>query len=174
MNPNKGAAIAQADHSRQLPTPHAVSEVEDQQPMVAVSKRYGFTIENTHLLAPEGEYCELIPNFQVSLLPNAPKHMLGIINLRGNLVPLYKTSSTQLPKGTSAYALLIGDPKKGAAVLIYGKPKAISIQEDTPTAEAEFSSSWLEGCIDASYYIDGETWNSVNTEKFFKKLANKG
>ncbi len=173
MSPGKGAAKEQPNHSNDMAAPRAVSEVEDQQQTAVVSKRYGFTIENTHLLAPEGEYCELIPNFKVSLLPNAPKHMLGIINLRGNLVPLYKTSGTQLPKGTDAYALLIGDPKKGAAVLIYGKPRAISIQEETPTTDAKFSSSWLEGCIDASYQIDGETWNSVNTENFFKKLANK-
>ncbi len=165
--------MEKAYDSTELQAPHATSEAEDQQQTTNVSKRYGFTIENTHLLAPEGEYCELIPNFNVSLLPNSPKHMLGIINLRGNLVPLYKTSGTQLPKGTDAYALLIGNPKKGAAVLIYGKPKAISIQEETPTTETKYSSSWLEGCIDTSYQIDGEIWNSINTELFFKKLANK-
>ncbi len=173
MNPNKSAVIENSYHSSEVKTPHADSEAEDQQHTSAIRKRYGFTIENTHLLAPEGEYCELIPNFNVSLLPNSPKHMLGIINLRGNLVPLYKTSGTQLPKGTDAYALLIGEPKKGAAVLIYGKPKAISIQEETPTTETKFSASWLEGCIDTSYQIEGKIWNSINTEIFFKKLANK-
>ncbi|MFL0805157.1 MAG: hypothetical protein K6L81_15700 [Agarilytica sp.] len=173
MSPNKNAALEQATHLSEAPAPHAVHDIDEKQQPVTVSKRYGFTIENTRLLAPEGEYCELIPNFNVSLLPNSPKHMLGIINLRGNLVPLYKTTGTQIPKGTNAYALLIGDPKKGAAVLIYGKPKAISIQEETPTTEVNVSAPWLEGCIDTSYHIDGETWNSINTDIFFKKLANK-
>lgn len=139
----------------------------------SLNKRYGFKIDETNVLVPENEYCELIPNFNISLLPNSPKHMLGIINLRGNLIPLYKTSTStsKVDKGTSAYAFLIGKPKYGAALLIYGKPKAIQMDNNAEKIEPTGISEWLKECITESITIDGKVWHGLNTRAFFIKLA---
>lgn len=147
-----------------------------EKPAKVISKHYGFSVDGVNFLAPEGLYCELIYEFNISQLPNAPKHMLGLINLRGNLIPLYQIAETKDSKGSKGsrnYAFLIGEAKKGAAILISGKPHLITIDDHTENIPDNTCLPWLEGCIEASYQIQGETWHRIDSDSLFKKLANK-
>ncbi len=135
-------------------------------------KRYGFSLGDTHLLVPEGEYCELIVDFKLSLLPNSPEHLLGVMNLRGNLVPLYQTPALKQTNNTLFYAFLIGKPKNGAAILIDSKPRSIDILPNHKELAIE-SPDWLSGCTTKMYDIEGEPWSDLNSNALFRKLASQ-
>ncbi len=51
--------------------------------------RYGFQIGNLNLIYDIHLSCELLKNIPVYSIPNTPKWMLGLINLRGNLIPVF-------------------------------------------------------------------------------------
>lgn len=169
MSPN--SAIV-SNTTAQSP-PSLSSSDEQEKAVVIIAKHYGFSVDGINFLAPEGLYCELISEFNISQLPNAPKHMMGLINLRGNLIPLYRVSETKETKLSTTYAFLMGEPKHGAALLIQEKPRSITIDDSHSTTQTKSTLPWLEGCVDESYRINAETWNKINIENLFKKLANK-
>lgn len=52
-------------------------------------KRYGFRLENIGILIPENTMSEVMINFQIYPLPKTQAWMKGLVNLRGNLIPVY-------------------------------------------------------------------------------------
>ncbi len=55
-------------------------------------RRHGFRIGDTRLLVPEGMACEvgndITDAVAVSRMPNSPRWLIGLVNLRGNIVPV--------------------------------------------------------------------------------------
>ncbi len=139
-------------------------------------KRYGFSIHGIKLLAPHEAYCELIPDFHPSPLPNAPEHVLGLINLRGNLIPIYQLANVQEKNRRRSYALLIGQVKNSAALVIDDKPRAVSLEETHEThitTETEGFPSWLKESVTDTVIVNGERWHNLNANKLFTLLAQR-
>ncbi len=144
-------------------------------------KRYGFCIQGIHLLAPQNVYCELIPNFHPSPLPNAPDYVLGLINLRGNLLPVYQlgkrdkhaTSASTAEVRHKKYALLIGQVSKSAALVIDDKPQAITLSDESTSSTTDNLPEWLSSSINGSFIIDGTTWHDLDAKALFRHLAGR-
>lgn len=146
------------------------SDVSDQQASI---RHYGFEIGGLKLLLPTGLYSELISKAKATPLPNSPGHMVGLMNLRGNLISLYKIHHLLGYKPPrSGNALLIGTPLSGAAIVVDGKPQTINIPIDkqpensphpTPSLMAEF--------VDSSYLINDEIWHTFDETALLTRLA---
>lgn len=56
------------------------------------SRRYGVKIGDLRILLPAGVESEVLENSKLTLLPRAPAGLLGVVNVRGNLVPVFDLS----------------------------------------------------------------------------------
>ena len=157
--------------------PYASDSAHPEASNAPAIKRYGFCIQGIHLLAPQNVYCELIPNFHPSPLPNAPEYVLGLINLRGNLLPVYQLGKQDKHATAEVrhkkYALLLGQASKSAALVIDDKPQAITLRDENISPTTDSLPEWLSSSIDGSFIIDGTTWHDLDAKALFRHLAGR-
>ncbi len=148
---------------------NAVDEGESSQS----KRRFGFVIGGIGLLVPRSLFCEYFVDEHISPLPNAPSHVEGLINVRGNIVPVYSIYNLLERKKTHArFIYLIGTPEDGAALIVDGKPTTVDCSNHTAGyRQPENLPQLLATCIDAGYFVEGKTWLSINHEQLFTKLA---
>ena len=164
------------DKSKQLSgveTQHVVAPDETSLSRLTKTRRFGFSISGVNLLIAEATYCELLTEFNASPLPNGPDHTIGLTNLRGNIVPVYSISKLlNLPQNPTGYALLIGQPEVGAALLVDNKPVLVDLTDKEPDFNIYSNTpAFLSECIDASFHFDNTYWLSLNHEQLFTKLT---
>ncbi|PCK09579.1 MAG: hypothetical protein COA42_03470 [Alteromonadaceae bacterium] len=139
----------------------------------ALTRHYGFEIGGLKLLLPSGLYSELISKAKATPLPNSPGHMIGLMNLRGNLISLYKIHHLlgyKPPK--SGNALLIGTPLSGAAIIVDGKPQALNIPKDQkPESSPSSLPSFMAEFVDSSYLINDEIWHTFDETALLTRLT---
>lgn len=93
--------------------------------------RYGFKAANYHFLIPKNLASEVIPMNQICVLPNTDSNILGVINLRGNLVPVFDLERVISGKDTDSrytYLFIIGSSDDIAAVPINELPASIDLE----------------------------------------------
>ena len=89
--------------------------------------RYAFPVGDVWLMLPVKTNAEVIENASVFSVPNTPEWFLGLVNQRGNLVPvfdlkqLFGMESSIIRK---SHMLIIDEGQKSACVLIDELPKS--------------------------------------------------
>ncbi len=137
-------------------------------------RRFGFSInKNLNLLVQEGIYCELIIDVNLAPLPFSPKHVAGLLNLRGNIITVYALNAfIEREQPPARYAYLIGKPSEGAALLVDEKPKIVNIAtQGKQIPPDQYVNEKLRPFIDTSYSIDNISWHSLDHSKLFLALA---
>lgn len=92
--------------------------------------RYGFRTAGMGLLIRQGVGSEAVPMMPLATIPNGPVWLLGVINLRGNLVPV--CDLRRLVGGDSVSSLnkpmilILDKGDKAAGFLIDGYPQALT------------------------------------------------
>jgi twitching motility protein PilI len=139
----------------------------------AVSQRYGFHVGGIDLLIHPDTVAELVEQATIFPIPNAPHWLRGLINLRGNLVPIYDLrvllevadENEQL-----AHRILIldrGDNMVG--LLIDGLPQAIR-GTGMPTNIPPLPSV-LKRHVSEAYAGNGTIWLEFDHRGFFLGVA---
>jgi len=137
--------------------------------------RYGYKIENLNFLVPEETVSEVIQNPNIFNLPNSPSWIEGLINVRGNIIPVMNISKfLKTFKGEKPINILVfnkSDNKSAIAIMISELPFSLEYNDSTTTIDNypdelnEFiSTGFSEGNID---------WIEFNPQELFKKLAKK-
>jgi hypothetical protein len=97
---------------------------------VSKSVRYGFRAGALALLIRQGTGSEVTPMMPVTSIPNGPSWLLGMINLRGNLVPVCDMTRALGLGGGSGSAksmiLILDKGDRAAGFVIDGYPCALS------------------------------------------------
>lgn len=138
-------------------------------------RRFGVTLGAYNLLLAPGLYSEFITQLELSPLPNSGSLMQGLINVRGNIVPVYDISViVDETSKRSNTALLIGRPEHGAALLTASKPRAIQVSPEQRVLPSSSLPPALDACCDGAYVIDQEHWLSLNHDVLFSTLARSG
>jgi twitching motility protein PilI len=136
--------------------------------------RFGFRIGDIGLLIGPNTTSEVQTQPPIYALPNTPSWLLGLINLRGNLVPVFDLNSL-LETGKSAPTkpmLLVLD--KGSAmvgILINGLPQTVCLARklrNMPPLPAA-----LKGYVQEAYARDKVLWLEFDHHSFFQSLANQ-
>jgi len=140
--------------------------------------RYGFYTGNVGLIADLDKGSEIITEFKLCAIPNTPPWFSGVINLRGNLVPVFNLAilfkaETGLSK--KKYLIVIGEGDQAAGVLIDKLPtilRSADISSEMPTLPAALSSH-----VHTAYIQDKDIWLEFDAESFFteigKQIVNK-
>lgn len=139
-------------------------------------QRYGFRIGGCRFVHDLNLSVELMEVPQRYELPNSTAWFSGLVNLRGNLVPVFDLKSLLGGSGPAdgrRMLLVIGGGERAAALIIDGTPDHIDIDAgsriDDPGRVPEILRDHLQG----AYQYAGETWYQMNYEGVFETLAQR-
>lgn len=92
--------------------------------------RYGFSAADFLFLIRAGVGSEVVPMTPVAVIPSGPAWLSGIMNLRGNLVPVCDLARLLDRQGDAAprqpMLLVLDKGDKAAAFVINGYPRALT------------------------------------------------
>ena len=134
--------------------------------------RYGFRIGHLGLLVPVGTVSELIDDVPVYPIPNTPIWLLGLINLRGNLVPIFDLRTLfELPEETEEdkHILVIDQGDKAIGIPIYSLP--MSVDTSHRLAQVPPLPPVLREHIRNVYAFDDQIWLDFHSEGLFEGLG---
>jgi twitching motility protein PilI len=152
---------------------HGLSEAGDGSPQI---QRYGFRIGGCRFVHDVNLPVELIEIQHFYELPNSSAWFSGLVNLRGNLVPVFDLKSLlggTGPAGDRPMLLVIGTGEKAAALVIDGTPDHISIDAGGRIDEPDRAPEILQDHLQGAYEYAGETWYQANYEGVFGSLAQR-
>lgn len=139
-------------------------------------QRYGFRIGGCRFVHDLSLAVELIELPHCYDLPNSGAWFSGLVNLRGNLVPVFDLRDLlggAGPAGGRQMLLVIGTGESVAGLVIDGTPDHINLDPggliEHPVGVPEILQDHLRG----AYEFAGETWYQTNYESLFDSLAQR-
>lgn len=137
--------------------------------------RYGYKVSELNFLVPEQMVSEVIQNPNIFSLPNSPSWIEGLINIRGNIIPVMNIDKLlknyQGEKLTSILVLTKTDNKSAIAIMISDLPVSLEIGESN-TSTNEYPEI-LHDYIKDGFNQNNADWIEFNPQELFKKLADK-
>ncbi|MBC3920193.1 chemotaxis protein CheW [Undibacterium sp. CY18W] len=140
---------------------------------VVERKRYGYRLASLNLLVRAEVGSEVIRAQALAPLPGAATYLLGLINLRGNLVPVFDLGlvlggrRSDITPNKLFLILDKGDNAVGMVIDSYPQPlvglRSIAQLPQLPAT--------LEAHVPAAYMLDERVWLDFNHESFFDKLS---
>lgn len=137
--------------------------------------RYGYQISNMNFLVPENTVSEVIQNPNIFNLPNSPSWIEGLINIRGNIIPVmnvgkYLKSKTK-EKYTNILVLDKSDNENAIAIMIKDLPISLEIN-DSKTSTDKYPDKLVK-YTDSGFKQNNMDWVEFNAQKLFKLLSGK-
>ena len=136
--------------------------------------RYGYKISNMNFLVPEETVSEIIQDTNIFNLPNSPSWIEGLINLRGNIIPvmnLDKYLKKNNNKSTTILVLNNSEEKNSIALMIDELPVSLELNDSTTTTNNYPLE--LQDYISSGFTQNKNDWVEFNPESLFKKLSAK-
>lgn len=138
--------------------------------------RYGFRIGSLSLLIRADVGSEVVRLPAVSALPGSAPWLIGLMNLRGNLVPLFDLRlvlGLAAPQDAQARLVLILDKGDDAVGLVIdGFPQALLALH--PIAQLPHLPEQMQAHVHAAFLKDQRVWLEFNHESFFDTLTRAG
>ena len=135
-----------------------------------VNVRYGFKIESAGLLLGRQEKIEIIDSFDICPVPNSPEWLRGVINLRGNIIPVMdiRKIAGLGDDREIRFIVIFGRGEKSAGLCVDKLPESLRLDnasrvEDTPP---DF---FVPYCSDI-YRLNDQTWLEVDFQSLFEDL----
>jgi chemotaxis signal transduction protein len=138
--------------------------------------RYGFHVGGMGLLIRRDTVAELNVQATVFPIPNAPRWLRGLINLRGNLIPIYDLSEllevSDEDEQSDQKLLILDSRNEMIGVLIDGLPQAVQ-NLGKPTRIPPLPSV-LKKHVTEAYAGDTTIWLEFDHRGFFLSLTGGG
>lgn len=133
--------------------------------------RYGFQVGSLGFLIAPKLLSEVVLEPEIYPIPNTASWLKGMINLRGNVVPVYdlavlfeRTQSVGKPT-----VLVLDEVDKALAVMIDHLPKAVNLTQ--PVNELPELPASVQAYIAQGYYDHNQIWLELNHIPFFRSLT---
>lgn len=138
-----------------------------------LESQFGFRIGSLGFLVPLGTYCEVIEQIQVNPLPNVKPWLGGLLNLRGNLVPVIDLRwvlGEEAVDSKKQRLFAIGQGEKAVALWIDSLPETqhLTVQ---PLQQLPSLPDALQRWVSNGYLQDGQIWLNVQYDELFKSLG---
>lgn len=135
--------------------------------------RYGFKIGSLGLLIQQGSGSEVMQLPTMWTLPGAPPWLLGLINLRGNLVPVFELRLLlglgQRASDEKPLVLVFDQGDKAVGILIDDFPRPLSALSKLPNLPQLPTA--LHGHVQAGYVKDEMIWLEFDHGSFFEEIS---
>ena len=134
-------------------------------------QRYGFRIGELGLLIESGTLSEVLPGAVIHPLPHAPAPLLGLINLRGSLVPVYEIGPLleQAAAGASSLLLVLGRDEDAVALRLVHLP--VALEPGPGRSPPQALPAALRDCATGACEAQGQLWLEFDHRRFFARLA---
>lgn len=138
--------------------------------------RYGFKLGAHYILIDNSTPCEVVQSAQIYRIPNTPSWVLGVINLRGNLVPVFDFMK-RLDEKTSLLEnrrlLVLEQGERAIGIYIEGLPKALEIDPENPEQRAAIPTELpmaIRGHVTGAYRATDNIWLEIDHRALFAEL----
>lgn len=142
-----------------------------------VSRRLGFHVGSIGLLIAEHAISELREMVALCQIPNTAGWLLGLINLRGNLVPVFDLSmllGLEKPAEKKKRMLLIlGQGDEAGGIVIDDLPIHIALTALDRLETFPALPSAIKPFTNLAYEKNGEVWFNFDHKGFFESLATR-
>lgn len=135
--------------------------------------RYGYVIAGAGFLVPENTLSEVLKKFSVYPVPNTRPWLRGLVNLRGNLIPVYDVAMLfGLSAAPASYEnLLILDKGVNAVGILINKlPQVCDVENWQALDQAAVVMPGLEKFIKESYRHDDKVWSCFDHREYFESV----
>ncbi|MBI3187584.1 MAG: chemotaxis protein CheW [Gammaproteobacteria bacterium] len=137
--------------------------------------RYGYEVGVIRLLVPANTLSEVLRKFTLYPIPNTKEWLRGLVNLRGNLIPVYDVSMLfGMSDAPANYdSLLILD--KGAeavGILIDKLPVVCDLDNWQLLTDSVSDIPAIEQFISESYKKDDIIWSCFDHREYFRSIRN--
>ncbi len=132
------------------------------------SVRYGFRVGSLGLLVAQQTASELIGHLSVYPVPNTPPWFPGLVNLRGNLIPVFDLKRLfALPEdgGTERKLLVLDKEDSAAGVYVDGFPRPLKLGQ--PMDRMPTLPRILEDHVARAYFLDDTVWLELRHRDLF-------
>ena len=162
---NKAAELSNAD----LLQP----ETDPTEPEAKVEPVFGIRIGSMGFLIATTRFCELLDKIQVNALPNVHPWVSGILNLRGNLVPVFDLRLVLEETGDNKKRRLfaVDRGEKAVALWIENYPEIKNLVVMKQMKELPKLPDILQRFVISSYEQEGQVWLDIKFEDLFKALG---
>jgi len=163
MSPS--AALSRIKAQPITATPESEDLLLGQRPL-----RFGFRLGNYGLLLGEQATSEVLDPLPIYPIPNTNAEWLGLVNLRGNLVPVYDLSAILgWPRNESdkPMMLFLGKGQETIGIMIDGLPRSPNLEQ--PLTRLPALPKRLLAHADLAYIDQGITWIEFDYEGFFRR-----
>lgn len=135
--------------------------------------RYGFIINGIGLMISSEILSEVVKNYTVYPIPNTRAWMRGLVNLRGNLIPVYDLSMllgmTDAPMQQGSL-LVLDKGQDSVGILIDGLPQPCDTTNWSKTMQTPELPIVLSDFITDAYLSDDVIWLGFKHKEFFKSV----
>lgn len=136
-------------------------------------KRYGFCVGAFGLLIKADVASEVIRTPAISTLPGAAPWLLGVLNLRGNLVPVFDLAVllgvARAGQPQAKLVLILDKGENAVAMLVDAFPQPLS--QLAAIAHLPALPPSLQGSVSKAYSKDDALWLEFDHESFFDSLS---
>ena len=136
--------------------------------------RFGFRVGDIGLLVPAGMLSELVEEPEIYPLPTTPVWFPGLINLRGDLVPVFNLKTLFNMEGSGgeqSNLLVLSTKAEAVSVLIDGLPLTVDtsrhIEQSPPLPEI------LQKHSHAIYLLEQVIWVDFDFDGFFRAAGSR-
>lgn len=147
----------------------AMQESEDTAPL-----RYGFRLGGIGFLLAQEQLVEVAMDLAVHPIPNTEKWFAGMINMRGNLVPVFDIRmllgmSNDADGKDRRRLLVLGSGEMAVGILIDELPTTVHL--DQPESHSPQLPDMLTKYIGGAFSDQGQVWMEFNIEAFFTHVG---
>ncbi len=142
------------------------------QPTQLTRARFGFRLANIGLLVDQDTVSEVMERLPVCPIPNTPPWLLGVMNVRGTLVPifdLYQPLEIAEKSRKNRMVLMLGKGEDAVAIMIDGLPQAQDLSRQLKQLPP--MPKMLKGHVSNAYTRDGVIWLDFNHRSFLTALS---
>lgn len=138
--------------------------------------RYGFQVATLNFLIKQSCASEVLQMTDIWSLPGSAEWLLGLVNVRSTLVPVFdlRRYFGLPPRSPHAMSqiLVLDQGDKAAGILIDDFPKPLFDMDRLPSMPQ--LSAELQAHVRGGYMKDGAMWLDFDHESFFDELARSG
>ncbi|MBE9561433.1 MAG: chemotaxis protein CheW [Proteobacteria bacterium] len=141
-----------------------------------IVRRLGFRIGNLGLLIAQRAVSELSEIPQICQLPFTTSWLLGLINLRGNLVPvfdLFNLLQFQTDKKKKTKLLILDQGGAAGGIIINELPEHLSFSTSDELASLPPLPDVIQPYTTSGYEKNNQLWFNFEHIAFFKSLSTK-